>query len=73
MPLWTSPTQSTLASGSWNLRRLSGFLGDLQLSCGDLPKLCGASVAIPWDLQLSYGDLTKALWCLSDDFLGASN
>jgi hypothetical protein len=35
------------------------FLGDLQLSCGDLPKLCGASVAILGSLQLSCGDFLK--------------
>jgi hypothetical protein len=34
------------------------FLGDLQLSCGDLPNLCGASVAI-LSLQLSCGDFPK--------------
>jgi hypothetical protein len=39
---------SLLLLGSLNPRRLSGFLGDLQLSCGDYPKLCGASVVISW-------------------------
>jgi hypothetical protein len=50
---------SLLLLGSWNPRRFSGFLGDPQLSCGDLPKLCGALVAILGSLQLSCGDCPK--------------
>jgi hypothetical protein len=45
--------------GSWNPRRLNEFLGDLQLSYGDLPKLCGSSVATIGSLQLSCGVCPK--------------
>jgi hypothetical protein len=39
------------------------FLGDLQLSCGDLLKLCGASVAISWEPPIE-------LWRLPQDLYG---
>jgi hypothetical protein len=41
--------RNLLLLGSWNPRRLSGFmvlLGDIQLSCGDLPKFYG--YVVPW-------------------------
>jgi hypothetical protein len=44
-----------LLLGSWNPRWLSGLFGDLILSCGDLPKLCCASVVTIGSLQLSCG------------------
>jgi hypothetical protein len=43
------------------------LLGDLQLSCGDLPKLCGASVAITWGPPIKLWRSSQALWCLSGD------
>jgi hypothetical protein len=67
---------SFLLLGSWNPRQhngLVGLLGDLQLSCGDLPKLCGALVAISWGPPVNLWRSSQALWCLSGDFLGASN
>jgi hypothetical protein len=66
---------SLLLLGSWNPRRLSGLvdLGDLQLSCGVLPKLYGASVAISWGPPIKLWRPSQALWCLSGDSLGASN
>jgi hypothetical protein len=36
------------------------FLGDLQLSCGDLPKLCGASVTISWEPPIELWRLPQA-------------
>jgi hypothetical protein len=56
-----------LLLGSWNPRRLSGLLGDLQLSCEDRPKLCGASVAIMWGPPIKLWRISQALWCLSGD------
>jgi hypothetical protein len=66
---------SLLLLDSWNPRRLSGLvdLGDLQLSCGFLPKLCGASVAISWGPPIKLCRSSQALWCLSGVYLGASN
>jgi hypothetical protein len=58
---------SFLLLGSWNPRWLSGLLGDLQLSCGDLPKLCGASVVITWGPPIKLWRSSQALWCLSGD------
>jgi hypothetical protein len=42
------------------------FLGDLQLSCGDLPKLCGALVAISWDPPIELWRLPQALYGFVD-------
>jgi hypothetical protein len=66
---------SLLLLGSWNPRWLSVLvdLGDLQLSCGVLPKLCGASVTISWGPPIKLGRSSQALWCLSGDSLGALN
>jgi hypothetical protein len=36
------------------------FLGDLQLSYGDLPKLCGASVEISWEPPIELWRLPQA-------------
>jgi hypothetical protein len=52
--------KSLWACYSWVLGTLeglvaSGLLGDLQLSCGDLPKLSGVLVVILGSLQLSCG------------------
>jgi hypothetical protein len=43
------------------------LLRDLQLSCGDLPKLCGAFVAITWGPPIKLWRSFQALWCLSGD------
>jgi hypothetical protein len=59
---------SLLLWGSWNSRRLSGLLGDLQLSCGDLSKLCGASVEISWGPSIKLWRSSQALWSLSGNF-----
>jgi hypothetical protein len=40
----------------WSVPQSQWISWDLQLSCGDLPKLCGASVAILGSLQLRCGD-----------------
>jgi hypothetical protein len=42
------------------------FLGDLQLSCGDLPKLCGASVVIPWEPPIELWRFPQALYRFGD-------
>jgi hypothetical protein len=42
------------------------FLGDLQLSCGDLPKLYGASVVISWEPPIVLWRLPQALYGFSD-------
>jgi hypothetical protein len=42
------------------------FLGDLQFSCGDLSKLCGASVAISWEPPIELWRLPQALYGFGD-------
>jgi hypothetical protein len=58
---------SLLLLGSLNPRQLSGLLGDLQLSCGYLPKLCGASIATSWEPSVKLWRSSQALWCLNSD------
>jgi hypothetical protein len=48
---------------------LSGLLGDLQLCCVDLSKLCGVFVAISWGPPIKLWRSSQALWCLDGDFL----